>query len=246
VRYRFALTERVSGPTFRAVLEGVRQAAARFGWEDSPSRYIVELLLDSAAHTTQLFIRPTFEPDERFGYRVRDVPAAINPVIAACLARLAYTGPRARVLDPTCGSATLLIERALLERTSRLWGVDSERGAVQAARENVQAAALEQQIELAVGNSMRPELWRACDEVLANLPFGVRTRESAGELEALYVRMIGHIDRNLSGRGRAVLYTSHTERLTQILRTARRLELVERRRIYAGGIWVVAHVVVRV
>ncbi|MFL5349823.1 MAG: class I SAM-dependent RNA methyltransferase [Hyalangium sp.] len=56
------------------------------------------------------------EPLHRRGYRVRPTPAPLKETLAAALLRAAgYTGEEALV-DPMCGSGTLLIEGALIAR----------------------------------------------------------------------------------------------------------------------------------
>jgi putative N6-adenine-specific DNA methylase len=56
------------------------------------------------------------EPLHRRGYRVRPTPAPLKETLAAALLRAAgYTGEEA-VVDPMCGSGTLLIEAGLIAR----------------------------------------------------------------------------------------------------------------------------------
>jgi predicted RNA methylase len=84
---------------------------------------------------------PHLVPDPRLS-RVRDVPAASHPRLAACMARLA--GPMADevVWDPFCGSGMELIERARLGGVRRVHGSDISAEAVRIARLNFAAAKL--------------------------------------------------------------------------------------------------------
>src|SRR5262249_24429841 len=157
----------------RAALVGARRAARPLGLVDGPSRYAIELVVESDGQGAQLLVRPSFVRDTRFSYRVRDVPAAIDPVIGAGLARLAFTSEQATVLDPTCGSATLLIERGQLG-AEHLIGVDRAREAVEAAHTNLRAAGLLRRAAVSQGDSADARRWPAYDELLANLPFGLR------------------------------------------------------------------------
>ncbi len=52
----------------------------------------------------------------RRGYRVYDHPAALSPVLAAAMVLMAQWSPKERLLDPMCGSGTILIEAALFAR----------------------------------------------------------------------------------------------------------------------------------
>jgi len=83
-------------------------------------------------------LRPRWSPDPRFAYRLKDVPAASHPPLAACMARL---GGRADVVwDPFCGSGVELIECALRGGVRRLIGTDRSPEAIAIARANFDAA----------------------------------------------------------------------------------------------------------
>jgi precorrin-6B methylase 2 len=242
VRYRFSL----EGPqprrdTLRTILEAVRATCLPLGLVDSPSRYDLELLVRGAASGSRLLIRPSFMPDPRFDYRRKDVGASINPVVAACLVRLLRTSADATVLDPTCGSGTLLIERAILDRTTRLFGFDISRTAVAAARQNAQAAALGRRVQIAQGDATTPQPYRACDEAIANLPFGRRTGRADIDLGRLYRSILGNLQNCVRPGGRVLLYTTNKQTLDDALAHNRTAFQVERQaRVRSGGLW--AHI----
>lgn len=85
-------------------------------------------------------LRPRFRPDPRFAYRLRDVPAASHPPLAAAMVRLAGERENESVWDPFCGSGSELIERALKGGVSRLFGSDRSEEAAGIARDNLLAA----------------------------------------------------------------------------------------------------------
>jgi 23S rRNA G2445 N2-methylase RlmL len=239
IRYRFAIYNAVHRDTLRKILDAVRQICEPMGLIDSPSNYDLELYLESDHDSSRLFIRPSFVPDKRFEYRERDVGGSINPVVGACLARMVFTKPGALVLDPTCGSGTLLIERAQLDRESEIWGMDISDFAVKAAQENVRTAGLTRQIEVVQGDSANPGRWEACDEVIANLPFGMRSRHEEQDLMDLYRNLIANIAENLNSDGRALIYSVHQGLVERCLRPQNKLLRVEsHRRVYSGGLWV--------
>jgi 23S rRNA (guanine2445-N2)-methyltransferase / 23S rRNA (guanine2069-N7)-methyltransferase len=155
------------------------------------------------------------EPLHRRGYRVRPTPAPLKETLAAALLRAArYTGEEALV-DPMCGSGTLLIEAGLIARRRApgigrsfaverwphlgararelldelradarrherkvlvpLRGFDKDPEAVEAARRNVKAARLSEELQVAEGDATRPlPLPEGGGLLITNPPYGER------------------------------------------------------------------------
>ncbi len=234
LKYRFDVRGKgIRRKTRAAWLEAVRTALAPLGLKDSPSSYDFELVLEPGAKLSRAWIVPSFAGDERFAYRHRDVGASIHPVVGAALARLVFTGPQAEVRDPTCGSATLLIERAMLG-AGALSGSDVSPTAVAASQTNIAASG--QRITIHRGDAAEPSSWAMCDEVLANLPFGLRTARRDVTLTRLYNRLSTHLGHNLRAKGRALLYTTARGALDDALGRNSRLTIQERRVVEAGGL----------
>jgi hypothetical protein len=240
LRFRLAFGPHVRATTLRTVLQALRVAAAPLGLVDSPSRYVIELVVESDQQGARLLVRPSFSPDGRFSYREQDVPAAIDPVVAAGLARIVRTRTDATIFDPTCGSGTLLIERAKLGGVDRLFGLDIEPAAISAATANLYAAEYDRMADLAEGDAADLRNWPDCDEVLANLPFGLRTRTIEPDLEGLYDRIARNLRQALRPGGRAILYTAQPTPLEIALDRAGGLQPDGHLRIFAGGLWVSA------
>lgn len=239
--YRFSLENvRVTRQQFSDVLHLARETFAPLGLVDSPSNYAAMLRVEADADATRIWLVPTFETDQRFAYRLSDVGASINPVVGACLARLVRGMATRIIVDPTCGSGTLLIERARLDTDatlSMLSGIDISPTAIRAATENLIAAGLPSRIAVRQGDGGDPGAWPDhCDEVLANLPFGHRTEDR--NLDGLYRRIVGNIGRALTVGGRALLYTAHAKTVVALLRRTPRLAVREERRVESGGLQV--------
>jgi 23S rRNA G2445 N2-methylase RlmL len=244
LRYRITVQRHAPRQTIRAIVAAARTTGHAFMLQDSPSSYAVELVIETTDTASQLSIHPTGIADTRFGYRRQDVPAAINPVIAACLARLVRTAAQATVVDPTCGSGTLLIERALAGETAMLIGFDHSRAAVRAAAANIAAAQLQARIRLIQTDALDRRQWPMCDEVMANLPFGVRTANDRSGLRRLYDGIVERIAERLTPDGRAVLYTSQRRLFEHALHGQHSaLQVEQQLRTSAGGlevfIWVI-------
>jgi 23S rRNA G2445 N2-methylase RlmL len=238
LRYRFALEGlQLPKSTFRETLAAVRAALQAHGLADSPSRYAALLRIEVTSAATKVWFVPTFERDVRFDYRKADVGASISPVIGACLVRLMRIGAEGTIVDPTCGSGTLLIERALLDDGVKLVGIDVSPTAVRAAGENVAAARLQPRIAITLGDATDPAKWpQRCSEVIANLPFGARSAAMDRDLKTVYREIVSNIAARLDSGGRALLYTANARLLEPEIESHRdRLQLIETRVITAGG-----------
>jgi predicted RNA methylase len=244
--YRFSLENvRITKQEFNDLLRLARETFSPQGLVDSPSSYAAMLRIEADPDATRIWLVPTFETDTRFAYRVSDVGASINPVVGACLARLVRRGERSVVVDPTCGSGTLLIERALLDAGTMLSGIDISPTAIRAATGNVIAAGLASRIAVRPGDGGDAPAWPPrCDEVLANLPFGMRTEDR--NLDGLYRRIVGNIARTLNPGGRALLYTTHAKTVIALLRRTAKMKVIEERRVESGGVQVGLWIVERV
>jgi len=155
------------------------------------------------------------EPLHRRGYRVRPTPAPLKETLAAALLRASgYTGEEGLV-DPMCGSGTILIEGGLIARRRApgiardfaveqwphlgararelladlradarrnerkvevpLLGFDKDPEALEAARRNVRAAKLAEEIHLEEGDATKlPPLPASGGLILTNPPYGDR------------------------------------------------------------------------
>ena len=76
--------------------------------------------------------------DRRFAYRKVSTAQSMAPVNAALVLRLAqsYLREGAQVLDPFCGTGTLLIERELILPSGTCYGIDTFGEAIEKARVN--------------------------------------------------------------------------------------------------------------
>jgi 23S rRNA G2445 N2-methylase RlmL len=159
----------ITSPLSRSIFKTFTQGSIRYrlnfvakGHQRSTVRMVVtrayaacsEILNDarSAPWTIDIYpaneggtveLSPNLNPDPRLAFRVRDVPAASHPPLAACMARLAGKGVDETIWDPFCGSGLELIERALLGSVRHIYGTDLSADAIEIARENLTAAKLE-------------------------------------------------------------------------------------------------------
>jgi precorrin-6B methylase 2 len=180
---------------------------------------------------TELLLVPRLSPDPRFAYRVKDVPAASHPTLAAALARLAGVRPDDVIWDPFVGSGLELIERARLGPYARLIGSDLLPSALEAARVNAAAAKVER-LELRQGDArtFSPSGVRL---IVTNPPMGRRVARD-GSLPGLLEQFIVHAARLLVPGGRLV-WLSPLERHTARVGVENGLSLESGPEVDLGG-----------
>ncbi|MBO0684713.1 MAG: methyltransferase domain-containing protein, partial [Candidatus Dormibacteraeota bacterium] len=137
------------------------------------------------------------------GGRTVERPGALRPTVAAAMVRLAGR-PRSHLLDPCCGSGTILAEATAAGWACRGFDLDPE--AVQAARRNAPGAEIE------VGDARRLELSSgsiaAC---VSNLPFG-RRYAPQGRSDRWLGEVLAELRRVTQPDGRLVLLAPRLDR----------------------------------
>lgn len=76
------------------------------------------------------------KPLHRRKWRINSYPAQLHPPIAAAMTIIANPAPELKIIDPFCGSGTILIESALQANDRQYFGFDIEEKALNIARKN--------------------------------------------------------------------------------------------------------------
>lgn len=207
---------------------------------NAPSDYELELRIVAQPRSCRIYVKLFTLKDERFLYRKESIPASMNPATAAAVLRFAgdYLTVNARVIDPCCGSGTLLFERGLLSPCDSLTGVDIAHKAIDAARVNADAAARllgVRQAKFIVNDILRFEVKRPYDELICNLPFGNRVGDHSS-CEKLYRGLLDKLPRLVRSGGTAVLYTMEFTLLKKLIREHSGLEILSQGRTESGGL----------
>ena len=214
----------------------IHALSSALGGGDDPSRYALELRVTCAERTCDVALVPMYPADARFAYRKRALPASIAPPLAAALARMGLDAVNAaapHVLDPFCGSGTLLFECEKYRRCAALIGVDHAASAVEAARVN--AAAARSRAMFVHKDCLRFAPREPVDLIISNMPFGNRVGTHADN-ERLYAAFVSHLPALLADGGAALLYTMEMRLLSACLRRERRLVVAAETRTDAGGL----------
>jgi hypothetical protein len=144
-------------------------------------------------------------------HRVAEREGSLPPTIAAAMAFLANPRDSDTVLDPVCGSGTLLAELHAYAPGAAIAGIDLDRHAIAAARRNL---AHLPQVQLSVGDIRSNGLLDGSVTLfLGNLPFG-KQFGSRPENRRLYPDILREVVRLGRPEGwRAILLTSDLEAL---------------------------------
>jgi 23S rRNA G2445 N2-methylase RlmL len=121
---------------------------------------------------------------------------ALRPTVAAAMVRLAGEPPGV-LLDPCCGSGTILAEAA--EVGWQAHGIDIDPEAIRIARQNAPKAQVDQ------GDARRLEFGdQSMDACVSNLPFGQQYAVQGG-MESWLRAVLGELNRVTRPGGRVVL-----------------------------------------
>ncbi len=226
-RFRIAWTS--SGHQRKAtwkIAQDVRKSAPELVNDPTASAWevVVRERFSKGKALVDLLIVPTSLIDPRFAYRVKDVPAASHPTLAAAIAHVAGARPDDVVWDPFVGSGTELIERARLGPAKRFIGTDTDPAALDAARANAKAANVDMTIVEGDALSYVPG---NVTLILTNPPMGRRVHRGA-DLRPFFDRFLAHVVTVLAPGGRLVLISPLPSRTSE---RARELGLVQK-----GGI----------
>ncbi len=212
----------------REVIRAVSKGFSEFGFFDNPSAYSFEIRLTGGS----MYVY--FLNDERFSYREKSIPASINPVAAASIMRICkpYMKQDAVVLDPFCGSATMLIEREYIQKTKKLVGVDIAPAAIKAACANRKASGMKISLIKADILSYEAEKY---DEVISNMPFGIRVSGHDANVK-LYKAFSDKLPSLMKKDGVAFLYTQEKKLLRDVIKQNREFTIVREEKFESGGL----------
>src|SRR5579859_1046911 len=142
-------------------------------------------------------------------YQQVHLPGALKPSVAAALVLLAQTEATMTILDPCCGSGTILIEAAL--HGANVCGGDNNPLALAATRTNSSAAGVPVCVRCWDAQAL-PLADSSVDRVICNLPWGHQVQVE-GTLTALYRQIVVEMRRVLAPAGRIVLLANTPQKV---------------------------------
>ena len=196
--------------------------------QNDSSDYEVEIrLLEKKDGSFIPMLRLCMVRDSRFSYRKRVTADSILPQNAALCVELAlpYLKEGAQVLDPFCGTGTMLIERNLRVRAGDMYGIDTLSEAVDGARENTSVLGFPvHYIHRDFFDFKHTYLF---DELITDLP-GRAGAEKDPETVLLYERFPGAAWPLLKSDAVLVLFSHLTDTLLHAFAADGRFELLRK------------------
>lgn len=210
------------------------------GWQQQPGNWTLNLVSDPDGWTAQI---GPLHWSRRNG-RLQRLPWSTPAALADVLVRMAKIRPGHCVLDPCCGSGTLLVAAGLAGATT-LMGLDQDEKAVAMAMANLVALGLDGGIEVgdaaALGSRSSAS---GVDRVIGNLPFGKQVGSHRTN-EQLYPALLAGIAGQLADDGRAVLLTEDKRLLLDSVQRTRGLKIIKQSGFRYGGATPTAYVITR-
>lgn len=166
-------------------------------------------------------------------YRKQTFEASLNPAIAYALNHLAGLDEKDRILDPCCGTGTILIERQLLKPAICV-GVDINPKYLDMAKENMKAAGVE--IELKHGDITTKKFPNNYfTKIISNLPYGIHSGSREKNKE-LYKFLADKAINWLKVGGKAVFLTNSKSLLRNAFAYNPNWQLIEEIPLISGGL----------
>lgn len=165
--------------------------------------------------------------------------AALKPNVAYALLHLAHCEAPDVLLDPFCGSGTILWEAGALWPDTRLVGNDWDEETLDGARRNAEAQGLTDRVTL-----HEADVWylaetlegRQADLVVTNPPLGVRLASSM-DFGPFYRRLLEQLDAVLTPEGRVVLLVLRQSPFKQALGEVGIFDIRHVRALEIGGLY---------
>jgi SAM-dependent methyltransferase len=204
--------------------------ASELGWIEDPGDWAVNFVASPDGWEAEI---GPLHWSRRFG-RLERLPWSTNPVVGEILARLAKIRSGQRVVDPFCGTGTLLIAAARSAVGLTVFGTDHDPLAIALARVNLDRCGVPASLALASAEQLQHGD-QSIDRVLSNLPFGKLVGSNTGNTR-LYPAALREIARVLRPSGRAVLLTDDKRLFRASVAAVPGLKIVRERRLSYGGV----------
>lgn len=210
---------------------------SRWGTPVDLKNYAVELRVDVIDDLCSVDVRYSRAPLSNRHPRTQTHPAALRANIAFAALRLAQLDGARRLLDPFCGSGTILLEAGAVWPDLDLIGCDWNERAATGAHANLVAASLAHRSQVMHRDSLAglAELG-PCDAIVTNPPFGRKLSRSMNFPN--FYRRLFETMAPLLGRGaRLVFLADRGGAVNRGLRAAGGFRARRERLLQMSGVW---------
>lgn len=183
---------------------------------NSTSRYEVELrLIENKEGSFNVLVKLATWKDIRFTYRKEVIATSIRPVNAALTVALAkdYLKENGKVLDPFCGTGTMLIEHHKQVAANTSYGIDLFGEAIEKAKVNTELA--HQIIHYINRDFFDFKHEYLFDEIITNMPM-TTAKKSEREIYTIYKKFFQKAREHLTETGTIILYTHNLEMVKEL------------------------------
>lgn len=186
-----------------------------------------------------LGIQHTRQPlSKRGGKRPFYHKAGLKASVAFGMLQLADLKAGQTLLDPMCGSGTILLEAAdIWGDQIRLLGGELVKTIAAGASQNIEASgyAIDLRSE-ADGRRIDEHFPEPIDRIVCNLPYGIQSGKSQ-RLRGLYDQFLSSAARVMQEEGRMVVLTARQDVLRNVILRIKKFKLIEEVVIESGGLY---------
>ncbi|RLF80911.1 class I SAM-dependent RNA methyltransferase, partial [Thermococci archaeon] len=172
-------------------------------------------------------------------WRVYDHPAHLKASIANAMIELAGLDGGS-IVDPMCGSGTILIELALRGYEGRITGIEKYKKHLKGAKMNALAAGVIDRIKFIHGDATKlSQYLKSVDFTISNLPYGLKIGRKS-TIPELYMKFFAELSEVLEKRG--VFITTEKKAIEKAL-DENGFKVIHHRLIGHGGLMVHCYVI---
>ena len=183
----------------------------------------------------EALVRLTPRPLSARPWRVADHDAAVNATIAAAIVEASGPTPDDTIVDLTCGSGTIVLERLARGPAARVVAVDIDGDALDRFRANQRAARFKGRVELRHDDLRNlPATGDRFDTLWANLPWGERSG-SHSDNDVLYPDVLRTARAIATADARLLVLTQDLRRFDRALTIDGAWRVTERWRFFQKG-----------
>jgi tRNA (guanine6-N2)-methyltransferase len=212
-RLRFRVVARQAGEhdyrrvDLKRTVERAMEERGDHTWRLDEQDADVELWVTLLGAELMVAVRLSDERMRHRDYKVAHRPGSLRPAVAAAMAWLSEPRDDDIVLDPFCGTGTILIERAHLGRYAMLIGADRDPAAVRAALQNIGPRYKPIEIHGDWDAGAMPIGDGSVNKIVTNLPWGIR-HGSHSENRRRYGDWMAEMKRVLAADGKMVVLSA--------------------------------------